>query len=64
MKTNIIPFRLRKRVDDDIKLRLEMLPKGTDRSEVIRAALRAYFNQGSGGIKIVIPQTPQAHRKP
>lgn len=43
MKSNIIPFRLRKQVDDDIKKALEALPADQDRSQIIRKALRAYF---------------------
>jgi Arc/MetJ-type ribon-helix-helix transcriptional regulator len=37
-------FRLRKGKDDDIKRKLDDLPKYIDRSEFIRDALRYYFN--------------------
>lgn len=43
VKTNVIPFRLRKILDDDLRDALEQLPPGTDRSEVIREALRAHL---------------------
>ncbi len=43
MKNNIIPFRIRKNLDDDLKNEFDQLPAETDRSEVIRAALRYYF---------------------
>lgn len=39
MKSNIIPFRIRKQLDDDLKEQFEQLPEDQDRCEVIRAAL-------------------------
>ena len=39
----LIPFRLREGKDDDIAEALEMASQKTDRSDVIRSALRFYF---------------------
>lgn len=39
----LIPFRLRDGKDDDIAEALEKASKETDRSDVIRAALRCYL---------------------
>lgn len=43
VKNNIIPFRIRKALDDDLKAEFEKLPPEVDRSEIIREALRFYF---------------------
>jgi hypothetical protein len=44
--TNVIHFRLRPVKDDDIKKALEMIHISRDRSDIIRAALRAFFHVG------------------
>lgn len=39
----IIPFRLRDGKDDDLIKSFDELPKSTDKSDIIRDALRRYF---------------------
>ena len=43
-RSTVIPFRLRPGRDSDIIEALNGIPKEIDRSEVIRSALRHYFN--------------------
>lgn len=43
MSSQVIPFRLRQRKDDDLSEALQTIPAFLDKSEVIREALRMYF---------------------
>lgn len=56
MKSNVIPFRLRKIIDDDLKEIFDQIPAGQDRSEIIRAALRSYFQNTPVEVKMAEPK--------
>ncbi len=56
MASRLVRARLRKGKDDDIAQALDYLPKSTEESDIVRAALRLYFGLGEES-KIHRPKT-------
>jgi hypothetical protein len=57
MADRVARARLRPGKDDDIRAALDEAIKTNDESDVIRAALRSYFNSGQEGVHVKVQRS-------
>jgi hypothetical protein len=59
MPVNIVPFRLRKRKDDDLREALRIIPDHVEVSDLVREALRMYFFNAPTPLRDAYVQVPE-----